>query len=210
MLSLVSIFTTGGGSCVPWGLIITLLDSRTSLHIFTKSIKLLKLCQGSWDSWYPHYLNYPTHRRVGIYQYVGGITELHLFCYLSLPMNPVMFHTVCLCSLSQVLIGRDPSFLCLCHSHTWTQSPLSPSTMLYGRCPTTFQGTTIPYLWNNPDKQIDPGWLGWLQQNNSWVDSCCCHDNMICILENLNTTPPSLCQILREKPPNSNPSDQSI
>ena len=34
-VKLVSIFTTSGGSCVPWSLIITLLDLRISLHIFT-------------------------------------------------------------------------------------------------------------------------------------------------------------------------------
>ena len=39
-VKLVSIFTTSGGSCSPWGLIIILLDSRNSLCNFPKHIEL--------------------------------------------------------------------------------------------------------------------------------------------------------------------------
>ena len=57
-VKLVSIFTTSGGSCVPWSLIITLLDLRTSLHIFTERIKLNTYVK-TLGTWYPHCLSSP-------------------------------------------------------------------------------------------------------------------------------------------------------
>ena len=76
-VKLVSIFTTSGGSCAPWGLIITLLYSHTSLHIFIKHIELKAMSRpvglGTLVAW-----DLLPHRRSGInqYVYVGDITEL--------------------------------------------------------------------------------------------------------------------------------------
>ena len=73
--------------------------------------------------------------------------------------------------------------------------------MSYERCPTTFHKIHT-FSMNNHDKLIDPGWLDWLQnlkQNALVMDSCCCHNNLIWILENLNTITPFLSQLLCAK-----------
>ena len=52
---------------------------------------------------------------------------------------------------------------------------------------------------NDPNKEIDPGWLGWLKNKTKKLNSCCCHDDLIWILENFNTIPHFLSPLRHAK-----------
>ena len=141
-VKLVFIFMTSGGSCARCGLIITLLDLRISLHIFTtKHIKLKAMSRPMWLCT-PVARALLPHQQSGIHQYIGGITELHLLCYLSSPINLVMFQNVCMYSyFRSQSAGFQVSFVPVIATYKHEQY-LNPPAMSYEWYPSTNQGTT--------------------------------------------------------------------
>ena len=83
---------------VPRGVLSSLYSTCALLSISSQNTLDLESYAKTHGTWYPRCLSSPTHRQAGIHQYIGGITDLHLFFYLSLPINQVMFHKVCLCA----------------------------------------------------------------------------------------------------------------
>ena len=64
--------------------------------------------------------------------------------------------------------------------------------MVYDRCSSTPQWTMIPFLWNKPERR-NTSQDDWVDSERKIipVDSCCCHNGLVFILDN-TTLPPLL------------------